>query len=302
MTKRDLQEWRRRVVDVRGAAGVAWLDRLPTIIADCAARWSLTVLPSFEDLSYNYVAPAVRQDSTPVILKAGVPHPALRREIAALQHFDGDGMVRLLEVDPEQGVLLLERLLPGTPLADLPTDEQVTQVAAGLMRALWKPLPADHPFVTVAEWAADLDELRAHYDGGYGPFPRALVDRAQALFAEFLGAGHEPVLLHGDFHPENVLKSQRQPWLAIDPKGVVGPRLYDVATFVNSLPQLPVGQLSAFVERRVDQLTHELGFDREQVLGWALAQSVLAGGWSFENHGCGWEQSFAQAQLFDSLM
>ena len=71
----------RKVVDIHGEAGSRWLERLPSIIADCAERWSLSVLPPFDELSYNYVTPAVRADGTQVVLKAGVPSSELRNGV-----------------------------------------------------------------------------------------------------------------------------------------------------------------------------------------------------------------------------
>ena len=41
--------------------------------------------------------------------------------------------------------------------------------------------------------------------------------------------------LHGDFHPGNVVTATRSPFLAIDPKGIVGHLGYDIAVFVNNL-------------------------------------------------------------------
>jgi streptomycin 6-kinase len=61
----------RTIVELYGTVGVEWLSRLPSIIDDCAQRWSLMVMPPFEPLSYNYVAPAVRADGTEVVLKVG---------------------------------------------------------------------------------------------------------------------------------------------------------------------------------------------------------------------------------------
>ena len=41
----------------------------------------------------------------------------------------------------------------------------------------------------------------------------------------------------------------------------------------------------AVLAHRVDQLAAELDLDRDRVLGWALAQSVLSLVWSIEDHG-----------------
>ena len=54
----------RTTIELRGAAGAEWLERLPAIVARCEERWSLAVGPPFPELSYNYAAPVVRADGT----------------------------------------------------------------------------------------------------------------------------------------------------------------------------------------------------------------------------------------------
>src|SRR5438067_13109759 len=108
-----------RITSTFKEQGVAWLAELPALVAECARRWSLTVAPPFMALSYNYVAPATRADGTHAVLKLGVPHRELTREIASLRRFDGHGAVRLLDADAARGFLLLERLSPGTTLVPL---------------------------------------------------------------------------------------------------------------------------------------------------------------------------------------
>jgi streptomycin 6-kinase len=292
----------RTMVELHGAAGVEWLDRLPSLIADCAARWSLTVQPPFEPLSYNYVAPVIRTDGTHAVLKLGVPNDELLTEIKALRLFDGRGIVRLWEADAERGVLLLERLRPGLPLSSLSDDERATSAAAGVMRRLWRPAPPVHPFPTVGDWASGLDKMRECFDGS-GPFPRRLVETAGGLFADLIGSMAEPMLLHGDLHHQNVLSAERQPWLALDPKGVVGEPAYEVGALLrNPMPQiLEEPKPGRLLDRRVDQLAVELGFDRERLVGWALAQAVLAAWWSYEDHGHGWEPWIACAEILEGL-
>lgn len=290
-----------RMVEVYGAAGSAWVAQLPALLADCARRWSLRLQPPF-DLSYNYVAPARRADGTELVLKVGVPSRALLSEMAALRHYDGHGIVQLLDADPDIGALLLERLSPGTPLVTLPDDEQATAIAAEVMRQLWRPAPPDPIFPSVADWAAGLRRLRARFDGGTGPLPPRLVELAEHLFAELLPSMSAPVLLHGDLHHWNILAAARAPWLALDPKGVVGEPAYEVGALLrNPLPQLLAQPTPGrILARRVDLLAEALGFDRERIVGWGIAQAVLSAWWSIEDHGSGWEPAIAVAQLLAS--
>ena len=285
------------IKDVHGEVGADWLSRLPETITECERRWSLKLMPPFAEMSYHCVAPAVSTDGKEVALKLGVPHHEMMMEIEALRIFDGRGAARLLEADYGLGALVLERLKPGTMLSSLTDDEQATSNAAQVMRQLWRPAPPKHSFPTVSDWAAGLQKLRDHFGGETGPLPASLVERAEALFTELVGTMGEPVLLHGDLHHYNILSAAREPWLAIDPKGLVGEAEYEVGAFLrNRLHSSPSPE--RLLARRVDQLADELGFERGRVLGWGLAQAVLSLWWSIEDSGHVSDESISRAELF----
>jgi streptomycin 6-kinase len=290
------------MVELYGEAGAAWLERLPALLAGCTERWAVTVGPPFP-LSYNYVAPAVRADGSAAVLKVGYPCRELVTEIAALRLFDGRGIARLLEVDPDQGALLLERLQPGTPLDAADDDEAATAIAADVMRRLWRPAPAEHAFPTTADWARGFQRLRAQFDGGTGPFPTRLVEQAETLFGELLASGGEPALLHGDLHHGNILTDSPASWRAIDPKGLVGEPAYEAGALLrNPLPDLLAWpDPRRTLARRLDLLAESLDFDRTRLRDWGFAQAVLSAWWSFEDHGHGWEPAIACAELLAAV-
>jgi streptomycin 6-kinase len=290
------------IIDLFGDRGRAWLDQLTQLIVECEQRWSLRVLPPFP-LSYNYVAPAIRSDSAEVVLKLGVPNKELFTEIAALRLYDGRGICKLLDAVPDQGILLLERLKPGKMLASLADDEKATSIAVQVMRQLWRPAPPEHPFPTLTQWTSGLKKLRPQFGGTTGPFPEELVDRAIKLFEELIPSSTETVLLHGDLHHYNILTAERQPWLALDPKGVVGDPCYEVGSlFYNPEGLLDRPNLRQVLACRADQLSEELGFDRQRVLGYGIAQAVLSAWWSYEDHGQGWEPTLVIAEHLQSLL
>ncbi len=270
--------------------GEAWLQKLSTLISACEQRWSLTALQPFPNLSYNYAAPAIRADGSEAVLKLGVPHPELMSEIEALRLYDGHGIARLLEHDAAQGALLLERLQPGTTLVNMDDDEQATVIAAGVMRQLWRPVPHDHPFPTLDRWTRALRDIRDMFDGGTGPLSERLVDMAQQLLRDLLDAPTGEVLLHGDLHHDNILQATRQPWLAIDPKGVVGEPEYEVGALLhNPMPKLlQMPQPGRALARRIDVLSEQLNFDRQRVVAWSVVNAVLSACWSAEDGGDEW--------------
>lgn len=286
-----------------GQAGERWLDTLPELVASLAGRWGLKVAPPFAGLSYNFVAPAVTESGQMVVLKVGVPNRELSTEMDALQHYAGRGAVRLLAADAEAGALLLERLQPGTMLVKETDDEKATAIAADVMAELWQPPPAGHAFPTVADWARGLERLRATFGGGTGPFPERLVATAERLFAELLASVQEPVLLHGDLHHYNILRAERAPWLAIDPKGIVGERGFEIGAWLrNPLPADYPGDLRLLLGRRLDIFAERLGLERKRLAAWGLAGAVLSGWWSYEEQGGGWERAFALAEALEAYL
>lgn len=286
-----------------GEAGAAWLQGLPELIETCSQRWSIQVLEPYTPLSYNYAARARGAGGEPLVLKLGIPHPELVSEIAALQHFDGDGMVRLVQADASLGALLLERLEPGTPLREVADEEQATRIAAGVMQQLWKPISEPHPFPSAAKWGRGFERLRAEFGGGTGPFDKRMVSRAEGLFAELLASAGAPVLLHGDLHHWNILAAQRQPWLALDPKGVVGEPAYETGALLrNPFPHLlEMQNPRRMLRRRADMLAELLGFDRQRISGWAFSQAVLSAWWSYEDHESGLAPWLGVAELLEDI-
>jgi streptomycin 6-kinase len=53
--------------------------------------------------------------------------------------------------------------------------------------------------------------------------------------------------------------------------------------------------------RRLDQLAEQLGFDRERLRLWSLAQVVLGAWWGYDEHGDDWRTWIWCAELLDGL-
>jgi len=293
-----------RFIEIQhGTNGLAWLARLPVILVVCEQRWHLKISVPFANLSYHYAAPAVRNDGTYVVVKVFSPTGEFALQTEALRLYGGRGSVRLLDDDSDNEVQLLERLEPGTLLSTLEDDEQAISIAASVMRQLWHPAPSNSAFPSVLTWGAGLARLRHYYNGGTGPFPIRLVEEAETLFAELSTSMSEPVLLHGDFHQDNVLSNGPSSWLAIDPKGLIGEPAYEVGPILhNPLPQLlQAPQPGRILARRVDQLSEELGFERTRVRGWGVYQALLSSWWGVEDMGQPWNEALQCAELLAAI-
>jgi streptomycin 6-kinase len=227
-------------------------------------RWSLTLGDPYEQGAGGYTTRATLPDGTPAVLKLVHPHRESEHEAEALELWDGVGAVRVLARDETGGALVLERCEPGTVLSRLEADAAL-EVMIGLLPRLWRP--AAEPFHTLADeaawWASYLPEL---WRGD-----RRLLGAALDAIATLSPTQGEQVLLHQDLHFDNVLAAQREPWLVIDPKPLVGEREFGVAPIARS-SELGHGKKDAI--HRFDRVTSELGLDRERARGWAIAQTV----------------------------
>ncbi len=257
-----------------GAEGDAWIERLPARVADVAARWQVDIAEPFADGgAVSWVAPAVTADGTEAVVKLFLVGLENADEPAALRHYDGRGAVRMLAGEP--GALLLERLRPGTPLWELDDDAEACRIVAALLRELWRPPHRDHPFRSLsadaAMWAGSIERS---WQALARPFERTLVDEAAAAAADLGPSQGEQVVLHQDLHGGNVLRAERAPWLAIDPKPVVGEREFDLASLIRDR-RWAIDRRT--VRTRLDLLSDELGLDRDRMRRWALLHALAWG-------------------------
>jgi streptomycin 6-kinase len=297
------EDFARFMLTLFGEEGRAWLDRLPSILATCEERWNLRIGAPVGNLSFNYVAPAVLADGTEVMVKTGLTDE-FPSQPEALRRFDGHGMVQLLAYDEHHAVMLMERLKPGTSLRAIEDDEAATEAATEVMRKLWQPLPEKHyPFPTIHDWGQGFARLRTKYDGGTGPFPPATFDKAEKLYAELSASMAEQVLLHGDLHQDNILAAEREPWLAVDPKGVIGEPAFETGALLrNFWPDiLSVPDPRSLMARRIDLLVALLGFDRERIYNWAFSQAVLSTLWGIEDTGKLEQEGLYFVELLDAI-
>jgi streptomycin 6-kinase len=282
--------------------GKIWLQRLPGLLVECERRWSLQIQAPFE-LSYNYVAPAMRADGTEVVLKLGVPRDELLTEADALHHYAGRGSARLIDADKAQGIMLLERIRPGTMLVETEDDDQATAIAAEVMGRLWQPAPKEHSFPAVADWARGIERLRAQFDGGVGPYPKRLVEMAETLFRDLLASTDAQVVCHGDLHHYNILASEAGHWVAIDPKGIIGEPAFEIyALLKNPGSVFDRPDYGPLLARRIDLLAEILGLDRRRLIGWGVAMAVLSSWWSYEDEGANWQPVLRCADLLAAML
>lgn len=260
-----------------GAEGSRWLAALPSRIAELEREWDFRVGPAFDHGgAVSWVAPVELGDGSEAVLKIALPHDEARFEAQALRFLDGRGAVRLLQASADGFALLLERCRPGTDLWSL-GEEEAHAVACRLLTGVWQEPHSGAPFLSLAEYVAPWwDGLpRLPAIAGYD---RQVVDEAVARGRELATGQPRRVLLHGDFHPGNVLAARREPWLAIDPKPLIGEPAYDLAQWLYNRARflLQADDAVAILRQQIDRFALDLGLDSGRIAGWAFVKTL---GW-----------------------
>jgi streptomycin 6-kinase len=276
-------EFARSTVEREGEPGAAWLAELPTIVDALLERWSCVPDGDVLHGGVGIVVPVRRRDGESAVLKVSFPHPGNVHEPDAFAAWGGRGAVLLLERDAERFAMLLERVRTST-LAEVANGDEVVTVAGRISRRLAIPAPPGLPRLRDR---ADAWEEQLRRDAGEltHTLPRGVVDAAVATVRE-LGRNQPDTLVHGDLHARNILRADREPWLAVDPKGCVGDPAYDGGTLLKSraLPLLEVGDLRKAVHRVLDVFAEAAELDRGRVLRWAQFHAVQTAFWG-RRHG-----------------
>jgi streptomycin 6-kinase len=258
--------------------GDDWLDKLPATAAHAAelsgAATERVQVPGGRS---SMVVLVRRADGSPAVLKLAPPRARPGSERAALARWDGRGAVRLLEPEPGEGALLLERLHPDVSVRSLPEARALLE-AADTLRRLWVEPPAGHSFETV-EARTGRQAAAMAASAAADPALAPLVDAALAARGELLAAPPEHRLLHGTFRQSKVLAGDRMPWLAVGPDPVVGEHAFDLARLVRDRVEdlIAVSSGSSTTRRRVKRLAESLDVDQERLRGWTLFRAVESG-------------------------
>ncbi|WP_416973463.1 aminoglycoside phosphotransferase family protein [Streptomyces sp. 4F14] len=274
----------RTTVAREGAAGERWICELPGIVDGLLDRWGCVVDGELMFGGVGLVVPVVPESHPPAVLKVSFPHPGNVHEPDAFAAWAGRGAVLLYERDDARFAMLLERVGSST-LGESGADEDlVASVAGQLSRRLAVPAPAQLPRLSdrADEWAeqlhVDAQELAHH-------IPARVLDFAHATVRD-LGRDQPDTLVHGDLHARNILCAEREPWLAVDPKGYAGDQGYDGANFLKTraFSLLAAPDLRAAALRLLDVFGEAAGVERERLRRWAQLHAVQAAFWA-RRHG-----------------
>ncbi|MEU1177350.1 aminoglycoside phosphotransferase family protein [Streptomyces sp. NPDC005820] len=276
----------RQTVEREGEEGARWIAGLPSLVGELVGRWGCVLDGDVLHGGVGIVVPVVASGHGSAVVKVSFPHPGNVHEPDAFAAWGGRGAVRLLARDDERFAMLLERVRAES-LAEVEDTDEVAVVAGRVSRRLAVAAPAGLPRIQdmALAWDEELRLDRAEF--AHGVSERSF-GAALATVRE-LGRAQPGLLVHGDLHARNILRAEREPWLAVDPKGWVGDPAYDGGTLLKALGLRLValddpGDVRKAALRVLDVFSEAAGLDRERVGRWAHFH-VVRGAFHGRRHG-----------------
>jgi streptomycin 6-kinase len=251
-----------------GDAGRTWIAALPRLVADLCERWGLVIDGPPLHGYLGIVAPVLRGKER-AVLKVSWADESTAGEADALRLWNGRGAVRLLESEPAEAALLLERLDHRRTLASVDI-EQAAAIAGRLLRRL--AVPAQGRFRSQDVVAAELARMLPSRWERYGAsMPRSVLDRTlDALLRA--GPASTSVLVNYDLTYDDVLGGRREPWLAVDPKVVIGNPEFGAAQLLWT--RLEEIEAAGGLDRHFRTLCEAAELDEGLAHLWALVRCV----------------------------
>jgi streptomycin 6-kinase len=218
-------------IEREGEPGAAWLAGLARIVDELLERWECVPDGEVMHGGVGMIVPVRRRAGGTAVLKVSFPHPGNVHEPDAFAAWGGRGAVLLHGRDDERFAMLLERARTST-LAEVEDGDEAVAVAGRINRRLAIPAPPGLPRLREQ---ADVWEQQLRRNAGEltHTLSRHVVNAAVATVRE-LGRVQPDILIHGDLHARNILRADREPWLAVDPKGYAGDPAYDGGTLLTS--------------------------------------------------------------------
>jgi streptomycin 6-kinase len=254
------------------------MNRTPaeTALNKAMIRWSLSRASLVAETPTSTLYRVEQNGRSPAALKQLKPEAGDEelRGSALLAWYGGEGAATVF--DSVDGILFME-WLDGTTLGEAVRqgrDAEATVALAGVVESLHQAREADPP---------PLLPLRLHFQALFEMKPAHWPAMSKDLLARSIGIAHQlfdkpsaSLPLHGDLHHDNIVSSPRG-WLAINPRGLLGDPVYEVASSFMS----PAGADKILVDhgrilRLADTYATRLGFGRKRILGCAAAHAALS--------------------------
>jgi len=281
--------------------GANFYEKLLLDLHKYTELWRLSDFEQVDYYSINCIFTCVSERHGPCVLKLGEPSDETAHEYGVLREYEGTRFCRVYEADVPNGVLLLERIVPGTRLRDVPELDRRIELFREVYGSFHKA-PADSSLYPTYMECVSKEAKEMQERGGFEALT-AHMREAERLCRSLCGRYTGEVLLHGDLHHDNILLGNDGRYRIIDPKGVVGDGVFDIPRFIlNELDGVTDDDFRGKYLRVTQGLSAGLGVPEADIRQLTYVEMCLCESWTSENGQPREEQVQFARRMMDEIL
>lgn len=245
-----------------------------------SVKWALDSFQVIPSYSVNLVVRCRSHAYGDVVLKIGRDRSVFT-EFHALSEYDGRRFCKVLEADLERGVILEECVRPGTSLRNAGTLEERLSVFCSLYKGLHiKPANPEY-YPSYMNWVSRITEYMSRREDCKELYLH--MKKAKEIGLALSSSYSQKMLLHGDFHHDNILLGHDGNYRIIDPKGVIGDPMFDIPRFLlNEFEEKITPELHIKIKKAFSHLERSLQIPQEAIAQCLYVETAMGMCWCVE--------------------
>jgi len=263
--------------------GKGFYEKVLRDIEAYADKWTLTSFQLIPSYSANLIFRCYSENFGIVVLKIG--NPSFREiftEFNTLYQYNGRGFCRVFEADIENGVILEECVQPGSPLRDESSLHKRLSVFCSLYKGLYIMPTKGEIYPTYTEWVSRITEYMSKRQDCKELY--LYMKKAKDICLSVSNLYSLKMLLHGDFHHDNILLGNDGEYTIIDPKGVIGDPVFDIARFIlNEFDDEITTELYKKINHIISILEKKLNIPNQILKQCLYVETAMAVCWNVED-------------------
>lgn len=233
-----------------------------------------------------------------VILKVNRDSVELTSEYNMLIEMAGKCSCRVFAYDAEQGVLIEERITPGTVLRKEEDTEVRINHFLNVFRNIHKRIDNDQSAITYLDWLRKADDFSMVHK--LDKLVNNNMHKARCIGEELFCKYDDRVLLHGDLHHDNMIRNDNGIYYMIDPKGVIGPEIFDLPRYIlNEMDYVSESESKNHVLRIAEMISSKTEYPMIDIVKLFFMEVMLANVWCIEDSE---EPCLNQMQIAEDLL
>lgn len=263
--------------------GKDFYEKVQTNLEHYGDKLNLTSMELVPSYSANLVFKCNSSNGERAVLKIGNPRfGEFAAEIHALMEFSGRGLCKLYASDEENSVILEECIEPGLTLREEVSLDKRLSVFTSLYKQLHIPSTNPDSYPSYLDWVCRITDYMSNRQDCVEFY--TYMKKAKDICLSVSNSYTRQMLLHGDFHHDNILLRSDGKYIIIDPKGVVGDPVFDVPRFIlNEFDQDITADTYQKIIYIIDSLEKSLSLPREILKQCLYVETAMAVCWDIQD-------------------